>query len=145
LAKDTKIGASLISARGDMVATKPSFRAAFTRRSCLVLADGFYEWQKGTKPKQPYHIRMKDSRPFAFAGLWDRWKGEEPVESCKIITTDANDVLRPLAGPAPVDPAMLQEMLRPYAADAMTAVPANVYVNNSRNEGPECLAAGATA
>src|ERR1700682_5372401 len=80
-AKDKKIGASLINARADTVAGKPAFRSAFKRRRCLVLADSFYEWQKATKdaPKQPFHIRRCDDEPFAFAGLWEHWKGEEPA------------------------------------------------------------------
>jgi putative SOS response-associated peptidase YedK len=157
-AKDKKIGASLINARSDGVASKPSFRAAFKRRRCLVLADGFYEWKKGPAPKQPFHIRMTDGRPFAFAGLWEHWSGEEPgVESCAIITTDANDVLRPLhdrmpvildqrdyarwLDPANADPGVLQEMLRPYPPEQMTAVAVSPYVNNARNEGEKCLRA----
>ncbi len=84
-AKEKKIGASLINARADIVATKPSFRSSFKRRRCLVLADGFYEWQKG--PKQAFRFRLSDGRPFAFAGLWEHWTGEEPaIESCAIIT-----------------------------------------------------------
>jgi putative SOS response-associated peptidase YedK len=158
-AKEKKIGASLINARADTVAGKPAFRAAFKRRRCLILADGFYEWQKGAKkgPKQPFHIRLKDGRPFAFAGLWEHWNGEEPaIESGTIITTDANDVVRLLHDRMPVildprdyarwldpgasDPGVLQEMLRPYPADQMTTVPVGQYVNNARNEGADCLA-----
>jgi putative SOS response-associated peptidase YedK len=157
-AKEKKISASLINARSDSVADKPSFRNAFKRRRCLILTDGFYEWRKGTTPKQPFHIRRKDGEPFAFAGLWERWTGEEPpIESCTIITTDANDVIRPLHDRMPVilesrdyvrwldptvsDPGVLQEMLRPYAPEQMTTVPVNTFVNNARNEGAECLAA----
>jgi putative SOS response-associated peptidase YedK len=151
-ATDKKIGASLINARADTVATKPSFRSAFKRRRCLILADGFYEWRKGDKPKQPFHIRLSDGQAFAFAGLWEHWKGEEPaIDSCTIITTDANDVVRPLhdrmpvildprdyarwLDPACADPGVLQEMLRPYAPEQMTAVPVSPYVNSARNEG----------
>jgi putative SOS response-associated peptidase YedK len=155
-AKDKKIGASLINARADGVATKPSFRAAFKRRRCLILADGFYEWRKGSTPKQPFHIRRSDGQPFAFAGLWEHWSGEEPaIESCTIITTDANDVVRPLhdrmpvildsreyarwLDPASADPGVLQEMLRPYPPEQMTTVAVSPYVNNARNEGADCL------
>ncbi len=159
--KDKKMAASLINARADTVAEKPVFRAAFKRRRCLVLADGFYEWKKGAAkkaPKQPFHIRFKDERPFAFAGLWEFWKGEdepEPIESCTIITTDANETLAPLhdrmpvileprdylrwLDPEPKDPAELKELLRPYAAKEMEAVAVNPIVNNSRNEGEQCL------
>jgi putative SOS response-associated peptidase YedK len=156
-AKEKKIAASLINARADSVADKPSFRNAFKRRRCLILADGFYEWRKGTTPKQPFHIRRKDGEPFAFAGLWERWTGEEPpLESCTIITTDPNDVVRPLhdrmpvildakdyatwLNPANSDPGVLQEMLRPFPAALMTTVAASTFVNNARNEGVECLA-----
>jgi putative SOS response-associated peptidase YedK len=157
-AKEKKIGASLINARADSVAVKPAFRAAFTRRRCLVLADGFYEWQKAANngPKQPFHIRLGDGQPFAFAGLWETWSGEEtPIESCTVITTDANDLVRPLHDRMPVilnprdfsrwldpslsDPGVLQEMLRPFPSEPMTAVAVGTYVNNTRNEGAECL------
>jgi putative SOS response-associated peptidase YedK len=159
-AKDKKLSASLINARADTVASKPAFRAAFKRRRCLIPADGFYEWQKGDKkgPKQPYHFRLKDARPVAFAGLWETWFGEEPaIASCTIITTDANDVVRPLHDRMPVildprdyerwldpacsDPGVLQEILRPYPADQMAAFAVSLHVNNARNEGAECLAA----
>ena len=170
-AKDKKISASLINARADTVATKPAFRAAFKRRRCLILADGFYEWRKNVGPtfnsgdsgrskagptKQPFHIRMTDNAPFAFAGVWEHWSGEEPaIDSCSIITTAANDVLRPLHDRMPVilspkdygrwldpkisDPGVLQEMLQPYPCEPMIAVPVGLYVNNARNEGAECL------
>ena len=157
-AKEKKLAASLINARADSVATKPSFRSAFKRRRCLILADGFYEWQKGAKkgPKQAFYFRLSDGRPFGFAGLWEHWTGEEPaIESCAIITTDANDTLRPVhdrmpvildprdyarwLDPAPADPGVLQEMLRPYPPDQMAANPVGPYVNNAKNEGPDCL------
>lgn len=156
-AKDKKISASLINARADSVATKPAFRAAFKRRRCLILADGFYEWRKlDTKTKQPFHIRLTDGRPFAFAGLWEHWSREDPpIDSCTIITTDANDAVRTLHDRMPVilppedyarwldprvaDPGVLQEMLRSYPSDQMTTVAVGTYVNNARNEGAECL------
>jgi len=155
-AKDMKLSASLINARADSVATKPSFRNAFKRRRCLILADGFYEWRQGTKPKQPFHIRRSDGQPFAFAGLWERWAGEQPIDSCTIITTDANDVVRPVHDRMPVileprdyarwldptsaDPGVLQEMLRPYPPELMATDAVSTFVNNARNEGEECLA-----
>ena len=93
-AKDEKIGYKLINARAEGIAEKPSFREAYKRgRRCLIAADGFYEWQKDTKPKQPWRITLKDGGPFAFAGLWERWEKAPdgvPVESCTIITTAAN-------------------------------------------------------
>src|SRR5258708_32718983 len=103
-AKDSKIGNSLINARADTVAEKPAFRSAFKRRRCLIPADGFYEWKTGEKVKQPYYIHLKDGQPFAFAGLWEQWEPPEgeSVRSCAIITTDANDLMRPLHHRMPV-------------------------------------------
>ena len=96
-AKDAKIASSLINARGETVAEKPAFRTAFARRRCLILADGFYEWKKEGKQKLPYYFQLAGGEPFAFAGLWDRWRGpegagEEPVETCTIVTTTANEL-----------------------------------------------------
>ena len=105
-AKDASIAASLINARGESVAEKPAFRAAFLQRRCLVPADGFYEWKAaahtGAKgkppPKQPYLIRRRDQMTFAFAGLWEHWRGDGrtgPLETFTIVTTDANaDIAR---------------------------------------------------
>ena len=96
-AKDKSIGNRMINARAETVAEKPSFRNAFKKRRCLVVADGFYEWKKGANGKQPYRIVMKDRGPFAFAGLWESWRDktdDTEIESCTIITTEANDTMR---------------------------------------------------
>ncbi len=157
-AKDTKIGASLINARADTIAAKPSFRTAFKRRRCLIPADGFYEWQKGEgKTKQPFYIRMKKDYPFAFAGLWEHWEGPDnsAIDSCTIVTTDTNDTLRSLHDRMPVilheedydrwldpkaqDPTQLSELLKPYPSEEMTAFPISTLVNNARNESPQCI------
>lgn len=157
-AQDAKIGASLINARADTIATKPAFRAAFKRRRCLIPADGFYEWKKGEgKTKQPFYIRLKQEYPFAFAGLWEHWEGADhsDIDSCTIITTDANDTLRPLHDRMPVilheedydrwldpkidDPIQLGELLKPYASEELTAFPISTLVNNARNELPQCI------
>ena len=156
-AKDKKIGASLINARADTVATKPAFRAAFKRRRCLILADGFYEWRTmAKKVKQPYHIHLRDRRPFAFAGLWETWQGEDqPLESCTIITTEANELIQtlhvrmpvilapkfysPWLDPAPKDPGIWQELLQPFPAEEMALDAVSTTVNNVRNQGPDCL------
>jgi putative SOS response-associated peptidase YedK len=155
-------GPPLINARADTVATKPSFRTALRQRRCLVLADGFYEWQKRGKEKQPFSIRLLGDRPFAFAGLWERWNGgEQPVESCAIITTEANDLLRPVHERMPVilppaayaewldpqahDAQQLTALLRPYAAEDMKAVPVSAWVGNARHDDPRCLEPHGTA
>ena len=101
------MSASMINARGETIAEKPAFRAAFARRRCLVLADGFFEWKKVGQQKQPYYFRLQDEQPFAFAGLWERWRGPAgsdgpPLESCTIVTTLANELCRPLHERMPV-------------------------------------------
>jgi putative SOS response-associated peptidase YedK len=95
-ADDLKIGYRAINARLDTAPTKPAFRSSFKHRHCLVPADGFFEWQKtGSKTKQPYHIRLRDGSPFAFARLWETWNREgEPVQTCTILTTEPNELTR---------------------------------------------------
>jgi putative SOS response-associated peptidase YedK len=155
---DAAIGARMINARGETVADKPSFRTPFRSRRCLILADGFYEWKRDGERKQPYHICMNDRRPFAFAGLWDRWTpaGGEPVESCAIVTTKPNEVLAPIHDRMPVilpreahacwlDPAMreierLQRLLQPFPASFMKSYPVSPRVNNPRNDDRDCIA-----
>lgn len=155
-AKDTKIGGSTINARADTVATKPAFRAAFKRRRCLVLADGYYEWLKVGKSKQPYLYEVDGGKPFAIAGLWESWWGtagpDTPaVESCTILTTEANELARKVHDRMPVildegdydawlEPASgdVAHLLTPLSAERMAARPVSTYVNNARNEGPEC-------
>src|ERR671916_3522188 len=93
-ADDPEIGSRMINARSETAHEKPSFRRAFRERRCLIPADGFYEWQRTDNVKQPFHIRMKSGRPFAFAGLWESWKdsGSE-IKSCTILTTEANGLV----------------------------------------------------
>lgn len=157
-AQDEKIGNRLINARADGVATKPSFRNALRKRRCLIPADGFYEWrQTSAKAKQPFHVTMKDDRPFAFAGLWEHWAkaNGEPIESFTIITTDANELLVEIHDRMPVilppdrygvwldpeidDPAALEPLLEPYPADEMCAIAVSTAVNNPRNDSPACI------
>ncbi|ASC72452.1 Putative SOS response-associated peptidase YoqW [Halomicronema hongdechloris C2206] len=159
-AKDPTMGNRLINARAETVAEKPSFRAAFKRRRCLVLADGFYEWQRQDRnTKQPYYMFLKDHRPFAFAGLWEHWhdpnSGDE-LQTCTILTTAANELMQPIHNRMPVilapehyapwldpdyyQPQVLQEMLHPYGAAAMECYPISTLVNNPRNDSPECMA-----
>jgi putative SOS response-associated peptidase YedK len=155
-ADDPAIGNRMINARADTVASKPSFRAAFKSRRCLIAADGFYEWQKRGASKQPYFIGLRDEGPFAFAGLWERWRrDDQTIESCTIITTEANELMRPLHDRMPVilpredyaswlDPRpdrgeALQKLLQPYAPARMTAYPVSTIVNNPRNDVPQCI------
>ena len=146
-AKDSKM--AQINARSETAATKPMFRAAFKKRRCLILANGYYEWKKTTKPKQPYYYRMKDEKPFTFAGLWETWHGEEkPLETCAILTTDANELAKEVHDRMPViltgedalawldpatDPAALGELLRPFPSKEMVCNPVSVVVGNVRN------------
>jgi putative SOS response-associated peptidase YedK len=139
-ANDLAIGNRMINARGETLDEKPSFRKAFAARRCLIVADGFYEWQKQGKSKQPYHITLSDGRPFAMAGLWEHnQRCGEPFESCTIVTTSANALLESLHDRMPViippehynlwlDPAVqeterLKPLLTPYDASAMKFVP----------------------
>jgi putative SOS response-associated peptidase YedK len=156
-AKDPGLGARLINARSETVADKPAFRAAFRRRRCLVPADGFYEWQKQNGTKQPFFIRLQDGRPFAFAGLWERWQDQDGgvIESCTLLTTRPNALLQPLHNRMPVilhphdytlwlspetqDVDALHRLLNPYPSGEMDAYPVSRYVNSPQNEGPECI------
>jgi putative SOS response-associated peptidase YedK len=155
-AKDPAIGNKMINARAETVAEKPSFRSAFKKRRCLILADGFYEWRKTDDGKQPYYIKMQDDSPFAFAGLWETWdKYGEEVRSGTIITTDANDLMTEIHHRMPVilhpenyeawlDPGFdekeaLTSLLKPYPADAMEAYPVSRRVNKPSNNEPSVL------
>jgi putative SOS response-associated peptidase YedK len=162
-ADSPKIGYRLINARSETVSQKPAFRTAFRRRRCVILADGYYEWQKLGEEKQPYYIHQPDSKPFAMAGLWERWdhpESESPaIESCTIITTDANESLRAIHDRMPVilpkeelsvwldgavqEPALLTGLLRPAPNDRMTAYAVSTVVNSPKNDGPACIAPAA--
>jgi len=156
-AKDPKMGARMINARAETVTEKPSFRAAFKQRRCLILADGFYEWQQQEKKKQPFYFRMNDEHPFAFAGLWEHWKSGdgEVINSCTILTTEPNDLMRPVHNRMPViidpkdydlwldtevkKPELLQPLLHPYSAEEMTAYPVSTKVNKPVNDSAELI------
>jgi len=155
-ADDPAIGNRLINARAETVAEKPAFRTAFKKRRCLVVADGFYEWKR-ENGRTPYYFRLKDDSPFAFAGLWERWdKGEDPVESCTLLTCEANGVVAPVHDRMPVilkpedyarwlDPEeqrrteALVRLLAPLPDDWLSAQPVGKLVNNPRNEDPQCI------
>ncbi len=158
-AKDAKVGYSTINARAETITTAATFREAFKRHSCLVPADIFYEWQKiDSKTKQPLAIALKTGGPYAFAGLWDRWRdpnAAEPLETFTIITTDPNELMERLHERMPVilepkdyhrwltpgDPAQPPvDLLRPYPAEQMTAWKVDRKVGNVRNDDEGCIA-----
>lgn len=154
-AEDRKIAYRMINARGETVAEKPAFRAAFKQRRCLIPALGFYEWEHKSKTKQPYFVRLADAGMLAFAGLWEHWQGEEGevIESCTIITTGANstvarlhDRMPVIVGPADYDSWLdprtdkkrLLALVKPFAGE-MVAYPVGKGVNNPKNDEPRCL------
>jgi putative SOS response-associated peptidase YedK len=156
-AKDELMGARLINARSETVAEKPAFRQAFKQRRCIIPADGFYEWQLMGGRKQPFFFRMKDERLFGFAGLWEHWEGEggRVINSCAILTTEANEVLRPVHHRMPVilhpddyglwlgaearELDLVKEVLRPYPSGEMVGHPVSASVNSPRNQGPALI------
>ena len=152
-AKDPSIGNRMINARAETVAEKPSFRAAYRRRRCLVLADGFYEWKKEGDTKTPYFISLASGAPFAFAGLWENWQSKETDESFQsttVITTAANEFMATLHHRMPV---VLQpdtadrwlagddELIDDVASNSpeFTAWPVDRRVNNARSEGEDLI------
>ncbi len=155
--KEPKTGYSTINARAESVAEKPAFRNAFRRRRCLIAADGYYEWRKLERTKQPYYIALKDREPFAFAGVWDHWaRDEHSIDSCAIIVTEANELTKPIHDRMPVmlapehydawmdpdltDPGRLKSFLKPYPSERMLAYPVSKAVNDPKNDQPELIA-----
>lgn len=155
-AKEATIGARTINARAETVAEKPAFRDSFRRRRCLIPADGFYEWQKREGGKQPYLLRLRDGAPFAFAGLWSRWRDPgsgESLDTCAIVTTTPNELAATVHDRMPVIlPATAYEewldpeapgpaaLLAPFPAERMTAVAVSRRVNDPTHDAPDCLA-----
>jgi putative SOS response-associated peptidase YedK len=154
-ADDPKIGNRLINARRESVARTAAFREAYQRRRCLVPADGFFEWQKDGRTRQPLLVRRKNQAPFAFAGLWERWPqpGGGVLRSCTIITCPANKLIAPVHDRMPVilasedyerwlDPSRAdgRELLEPYPAAELEAFPVSPRVNSPQYDGPECIA-----
>lgn len=161
-AKDLKIGDRMINARAETVAEKPAYRHAFSKQRCLVPATAFYEWQKlsGRRAKQPWVFRPRDGEPFAFAGLWETWRDpDDPdadaVHSTAIVTTEANELMRPVHDRMPVilpeaswdewldpdndDTDRLEQLLVPPAEDVLERYPISTKVNSPRNQGPGLL------
>lgn len=156
-AKEEKTGYSMINARAETVDQKPSFRTAYKRHRCLIPASGFYEWQAGPSGKQPFAIGRKDGEVFAMAGLWELWENPEGrvIESCTIIVTTANEVIKPIHDRMPVileeddyetwldrdtqDPAVLKPLLRQFPAALMKTYPVSRRVNNPKYDDPDCI------
>jgi putative SOS response-associated peptidase YedK len=160
-AKDPAIGYKTINARSETASELPAFREALRKRRCLVPADGFYEWQKTGKTKQPYCFTLADDHLFAFAGLWERWRDPKdaegkPIETCSILTTTANRLLEGIHDRMPVilrpedyerwlDPGeerieSLKELLQPFDSTRMKRFPVSTRVNNVNNDDAECAA-----
>jgi putative SOS response-associated peptidase YedK len=157
-ADDPRVGNRAINARSETADTKPAFHDAFRQRRCLVVADGFYEWKADGRTKQPYYIQMADGSAFAFAGLWERWRRKgQAIESCTILTTDANERVAALHDRMPViltpheyelwlDPAVqeperLKPLLRSCKDELLTMHPVGPEVNRPTNDSVECIAA----
>ena len=156
-AKELSIGNRMINARSETAAEKASFKHAIKKRRCAVLADGFYEWRKLEGGKQPYHIHLETKQPFVMAGLWERWsRGPDgPVETFTILTTDANDTVRPLHDRMPVilppdtwdlwldptvqDPEAVQPLMVPAPDDVIAFHPVSREVNSPRNDVASCI------
>lgn len=149
-------GINMVNARAETASERPAFRAAFRQRRCLVLADGFYEWERSARHAQPYYIRLRDGQPFAFAGLWERWEARDgkTTESCTLLTTQPNDLLRPIHHRMPVilnprhyqhwlDPDLrtvetLKPLLRPYPPEELMLYPVSLRINNPRYDDEHC-------
>lgn len=155
---------SMINARVESAAKSPAYRTAFRRRRCLIVADGFYEWQPvaGRRGRLPWWISRAGGEPFAFAGLWTVYRAQElfptePLFSCTILTAPANTRVAPIHGRMPVilqpeheaawlDPARddvagLQALLEPVSAETLQAHPVSLLVNSPRNDGPRLIVA----
>ena len=143
-----------INARSETLAQKPMFRDAFQQRRCLILADGFYEWQGQRGSKQPYRFERVDQEPYAYAGLWETWSGNgETLSTCTILTCDANDVVSKVHDRMPVmltqeaeatwignsDPTDLQSVLQPYPDEKLRAYPISKRVNDPSYDSPDVL------
>lgn len=153
-AKDKHIASKLINSRAETVSKKPAFKKAFASRRCLILANGFYEWER-TKAKTPYRFFLENEALFAMAGIWESWKSQqgETLHSFSIITTAANNLLKPIHHRMPVilppqherlwlEAAplhQLEELLQPFPPEQMKAYPVSMLVNKVQNNGPELV------
>ncbi len=152
-AKDPSIGSRMINARAETLAEKPAFRAALKKRRCLVLADGFYEWQKTPTGKQPMRITLASGEPFAMAGLWETWDAPDGslLRTFTIVTGEPNELVAAIQNRMPTillpehealwldnaaEPAIWLDILRPYPAERMAAYPVSRRVNHVANDDP---------
>lgn len=154
-ADDPTIGNRLINARAESLLERPAFRDSFRSRRCAILADGYYEWAGKGKNRTPMYFRLSDGRAFGLAGLWDRWdRGDHPLETCTVITTDASAVAAQVHNRMPVllvddaierwldgslRPSDLGSLLRPYERDDLETYEVSRYVNSPANDSPECI------
>ncbi len=157
-AKDISIGNRMINARAETLSERPSFRSAFRRRRCLVIADSFYEWKRNGRSRTPMRISLESGELFGFAGLWESWNSPDGrrILSCTIVTTAANEFLAPIHDRMPVilsqdaepmwldpdvqDTDALSELLTPYPSERMAAYEVSSVVNSAANDVPECIA-----
>lgn len=156
-AKDISVGSKMINARAETITEKASYRNAFKKRRCLVVADGFYEWQNLGGTKRPVYIRLKTGKPFGFAGLYEVWNSPEgeAITTCTIVTTEANEIMEPIHERMPViipkqdediwldsatqDQGLLLKLLKPYPAEQMEAYPVSKRVNSPKNNTAACI------
>ena len=156
-AESPALGSRLINARAESAAEKPAFRTAVRQRRCLVVADGFYEWQAVDGAKRPYFFHFRDDRPFAFAGMWEAWEGPDHsmLETCAIITTEPSELMRPIHNRMPVilppeayaawlnpaihEPRRLASLLVPYSGNDLQACAVSSFVNSPGHDSPQCI------
>ncbi len=154
---DASIGNNLINARSETIVEKPSFKTSFQKQRCLILADGFYEWKKNEKESYPYYIFLKNKKIFSFAGIWANWKAPDNkiIQSCTIITGQANTFMKPIHHRMPIiisqdlreewlnpqnqNMDKLKSFLKPYPDDQMGAYPISNIVNSPKNDLKDCI------
>jgi putative SOS response-associated peptidase YedK len=156
--KDPHIGYKMINARSETADTKPSFKSALKHRRCIIPASGFYEWREESGKKHPIYIKLKDNNLMLFAGIWDHWKAPEGnvIESCTMLTTETNDLIKPLHDRMPVildtqnidmwldpqvsDPEQLKPLFRSFPSELMEMYQVSDLVNSPKNDNPSCIA-----
>jgi putative SOS response-associated peptidase YedK len=155
--KEENIGSQWINARAETIEEKPLFKEAFKKRRCLIVADGFYEWQHHDKIKTPHYIHLNDGKPFGIAGLWERWKNNEGkiIESCALLTTEANKLLQPIHSRMPVildrsnfsqwlditnqNIHEIKALLKAGGLNSIESYPVSTLVNKPSNDTVQCI------